>query len=100
MRKIFKFFPLSFIILFLGGILGCWVYLLNPNDRTFYNFINLFAMMSILYFPLWLGALGEERAENFPRLTKYLNDKFVASLIIIIWIIAAIFGLSFIKFDI
>ncbi len=56
--------------------------------------------MCILYFPIWLGTLGEERAENFPRLAKYMNDKIVVSLIIIIWIITAIFGLSLIEFDI
>ena len=57
-------------------------------------------MMCILYFPIWLVTLGEERAENFPRLAKYMNDKIVVSLIIIIWIIAAIFGFSYIDFDI
>ena len=56
--------------------------------------------MIILYFPIWLATLGEERTENFPRLAKYMNDKIVVSLIIIIWIITAIFGLSLIEFDI
>mgnify|MGYP001261469485 CR=1 FL=1 len=100
MRKILKIFPATFIILFLGGLLGFWIYLIKPWNRTLDNFINLFAMMCILYFPIWLGTLGEERAENFPRLAKYMNDKIVVSLIIIIWIITAIFGLSLIEFDI
>ena len=97
MKKLFKIFPGSFIFIFLGSLIPFWFMGFSSSSRTFYNFICFFALMIILYFPIWLATLGQERSENFPHLTKHLNNKFIASIIIVIWSIAALYALGYFK---
>ena len=97
MNKFLKIFPGTFIFLFVSGLIAVWFLMMDPWNRTFENFKNMFAYMCVLYFPLWLGILAQERSDEYPRLSRFLNNKLVVTILLIIWFLAAIGGINYFK---
>lgn len=99
MKKILKIFPGTFIFLFVSGLIAVWFLMMDPWNRTFENFKNVFAYMCVLYFPFWLGIFAQERSDEYPRLSKLLNNKLLVYVLVIVWLIAVIVGLNFFKIN-
>ena len=55
--------------------------------------------MCVLYFPIWIGLFAQESGDEYPKLAKFLNNKLVVYALLIIWFIAVIVGMNFLKMN-
>ena len=97
MKKLKILFPSTFLIWFVGGLIYVWFIMMDSWNRTLENFLTTLAFMSVLYFPIWIATLGEERANHFPKLSRFINNKIGAAIVIVIWLIAAFMSVDFFK---
>ena len=85
--------------MFVIGLIFVWFLMVDPWNRTFENFKNFFAYMCVLYFPIWIGLFAQESGDEYPKLAKFLNNKLVVYALLIIWFIAVIVGMNFLKMN-